>query len=152
MIQYAPGYAPEDSIPHWQEHYEDTNAFKKGADMAKFIDLTGKKFGRLTVIGRAKNMSGRTAWRCVCECLDEECLNEITVIGSNLQSGNTTSCGCVHREQAAKNIQSKAKAQDQELIEKCVETYKKVQEKNSNIIKIEAYIAAKRAMAQRGTR
>lgn len=115
--------------------------------MAKLIDLTGKKFGRLTVMGRADNKSGRAAWHCLCECL-----NELVVIGSNLQMGNTTSCGCVHREQAAKNIQSKAKAQDQELIEKCVETYKKVQEKNSNIIKIEAYIAAKRAMAQRGTR
>ena len=32
--------------------------------MPKFEDLTGQKFGRLTVIKRAPNKNGRTAWYC----------------------------------------------------------------------------------------
>lgn len=64
--------------------------------MGKLIDLTGQKYGRLTVIERA----GRTAhgehakWVCLCECG-----NVTTVIGKNLRNGNTTSCGCAHKEQ-----------------------------------------------------
>ena len=36
--------------------------------MPKFIDLTGQKFGRLTVIDRAPNKNSRTAWNCLCDC------------------------------------------------------------------------------------
>lgn len=63
----------------------------------KVIDLTGKKFGRLTVIGRSPEnaANGRSRWYCVCECG-----NESTVIGQNLRTGNTTSCGCLARRNA----------------------------------------------------
>ena len=37
--------------------------------MGKFQDLTGQKFGRLTVIKRAENTSNNQAqWICKCEC------------------------------------------------------------------------------------
>lgn len=36
--------------------------------MGKFIDLTGMKFGRLTVIERAGSKNGCAAWKCRCEC------------------------------------------------------------------------------------
>jgi hypothetical protein len=58
------------------------------------IDLSGRIFGRLTVIeykGRSK--SKKTLWLCHCECGKEK-----TVVGSNLVSGNTTSCGCIRTE------------------------------------------------------
>ena len=62
--------------------------------MGKRIDLTGQKFGRLTVIEEdGKNKNGSIKWRCKCECG-----NEITVIGTNLRNGNTTSCGCLQKE------------------------------------------------------
>lgn len=38
--------------------------------MSKLIDLTAKRFGRLTVLGRAPNKTGRreAMWFCVCDC------------------------------------------------------------------------------------
>ena len=65
--------------------------------MSKMIDLTGQTFGRLTVRERAENTKdGKASWKCICECG-----NEITVIGKDLRSGNTKSCGCYSREVAS---------------------------------------------------
>lgn len=64
-------------------------------------DLTGRQFGRLTVIDRfvgetgAKNRSVR--WNCKCECG-----NEVVVQGDALRKGNTKSCGCYQRERSSK--------------------------------------------------
>ena len=63
--------------------------------MAKFIDLTNQKFGKLTVICRAPNKNGRTMWLCKCDCG-----NEVEVRSDQLRSGITKSCGCLHIEQA----------------------------------------------------
>lgn len=60
----------------------------------RLVDLTGKKFGRLTVVSRAENSkSGKSRWLCVCECG-----NECIVHGDSLKNGNTKSCGCIRRE------------------------------------------------------
>lgn len=62
--------------------------------MGKIIDLTGKTFGRLTVIryaGKAKNQ--KALWECECSCG-----NRIIAQGVNLRNGNTSSCGCLHKE------------------------------------------------------
>lgn len=67
--------------------------------MPKFEDLTGQKFGRLTVIERAPNKNGRTAWVCKCNCG-----NEKIVISKSLKDGNTKSCGCYHKEVVAKQF------------------------------------------------
>ena len=59
--------------------------------MGNFIDLTGQKFGRLTVIRKAENPSeAHIKWLCECECG-----NFITTRGSNLRRGITRSCGCL---------------------------------------------------------
>jgi len=62
--------------------------------MGKFVDLTGQKFGRLTVLERVKNDNyGHVRWLCQCEC------NKRTLVkGYNLKSGHTKSCGCLMRE------------------------------------------------------
>jgi len=66
--------------------------------MGKFIDLTGKVFGRLTVIRRSENSTiGKVKW--LCKCL---CGNEKSVTSNHLQSGHTKSCGCFHTEQIKK--------------------------------------------------
>lgn len=57
--------------------------------MSKLIDLTGQKFGLLTVIDKAGSSSNATYWRCLCECG-----NTVKVSGGNLKTGHTTSCGC----------------------------------------------------------
>lgn len=66
--------------------------------MGKLIDLTGRKFGRLTVLERAENTNdGYPKWKCVCDCG-----NEVVVKGSNLRQGRSTSCGCYQKEYTIK--------------------------------------------------
>lgn len=58
------------------------------------MDLTGKIFGRLTVIDRASDIrKGVPRWNCLCECG-----NKCVVTAGNLRSGHTKSCGCYDRE------------------------------------------------------
>lgn len=62
--------------------------------MAAFKDLSGLKFGRLTVVCREKdNVNGRATWLCKCDCG-----KETTVTSSKLISGHTQSCGCLSRD------------------------------------------------------
>lgn len=70
--------------------------------MAKFKDLQGQKFGRLTVLERVANSQRtenhrpRTQWLCVCDC------GKQTVVRSeNLVAGTTLSCGCLQKEAAS---------------------------------------------------
>ncbi len=65
-----------------------------GFHMPKLISLIGQKFGQLEVKAKAENSRGRTSWRCLCDCG-----NFIDVIGNSLRTGNTQSCGCLHKEQ-----------------------------------------------------
>lgn len=59
--------------------------------MPKLIDLTGQKFGRLTVLERTGNSTdGKARW--ICEC---ECGNVLVVQGNHLREGVTRSCGCL---------------------------------------------------------
>ncbi len=58
-------------------------------------DLTGMKFGRLSVI--SMDWSQRPA-KAFCEC---ECGNHITVIAAQLSYGKTQSCGCLQAERAS---------------------------------------------------
>ena len=61
-------------------------------------DLTGLKFGRLTVLEQAGREScGGVLWKCLCECG-----SEAVVSSGNLQRGNTSSCGCLQRELISK--------------------------------------------------
>ena len=59
----------------------------------KLKDLTGNRFGRLTVIGRKEPHGKIVEWDCKCDCG-----NEVVVRGNNLTSGNTKSCGCLATE------------------------------------------------------
>ena len=66
--------------------------------MAKAVDLTGQRFGRLLVLERTENMGRQTAWLCKCDCG-----NQKAVPYWNLVSGQTISCGCYAKEVSAKN-------------------------------------------------
>lgn len=75
----------------------------------KVEDLTGKKFGKLTVIHRdierdeneiRKGIKRRNAhWLCKCDCGNSK-LSSVT--GYELKSGRTRSCGCLQSEITAK--------------------------------------------------
>lgn len=65
-----------------------------GAKMGKLIDLTGQRFGRLLVIGRAENeLGGQPRWICQCDCGAKK-----TIRGSHLRQGLVKSCGCLNKE------------------------------------------------------
>ena len=58
-------------------------------------DLTGRVFGRLTVVGPLDEKDGKdnAMWKCKCECG-----TEIAVSQSSLLQGYYKSCGCVRQE------------------------------------------------------
>lgn len=65
--------------------------------MGKFIDLTGQKFGRLTVIKRVENKGKNTYWLCKCDCG-----NIKSVRVDSLKNGSIKSCGCYQKEMIKK--------------------------------------------------
>lgn len=62
------------------------------------LELTGQCFGKLVVLERAGvDKRNRSIFLCQCDCGEQtKCL------GSDLRSGNTRSCGCLHLEQMAR--------------------------------------------------
>lgn len=70
--------------------------------MPEFQDLTGKKFGRLTVISRMKDINPtqtKQATHWLCEC---DCGQQTVVQAKNLKTKNSQSCGCLGIELVAK--------------------------------------------------
>lgn len=66
--------------------------------MPKLNDLTGQTFGLLKVVERAEdyvqpNGRHRPGWKCQCECG-----KTAMVLGENLTSGRSRSCGCYQKE------------------------------------------------------
>lgn len=61
----------------------------------KIVDLTGQKFGELTVLKFSHmgevGRKGKKASYFLCKC---DCGNEVLRSGNNLSKGNTVSCGC----------------------------------------------------------
>ena len=56
-------------------------------------DLSGKRYGRLTVIKRLPNSS---IWECRCDCG-----NTINTTTNHLKSGHTQSCGCLQKDRTS---------------------------------------------------
>ena len=75
--------------------------------MAKIIDLTGKRFGKLKVIKQSKirGNRGQIKWDCVCDCGSKH-----IVTGESLRGGKSKSCGCYKQNYKPKNM-----IQDREL-------------------------------------
>lgn len=72
------------------------------------IDLTGMRFGRLVPIERVGGLR-RTKYVCQCDCGAQR-----TVVGADLRSGNTSSCGCLRREVVSERRKSHGKSQSTE--------------------------------------
>lgn len=58
-------------------------------------DLTGRKFGKLTVVKYLGRRHNSSFWHCICDCG-----NEVDCYYSNLVFGHSTSCGCMRSEYA----------------------------------------------------
>jgi len=67
------------------------------------LNLIGYQFGKLKVIEEAtkyKSKSNeRTRWICKCKCG-----NTKEIVSTSLTSGNTKSCGCVHKEKSKERL------------------------------------------------
>lgn len=61
--------------------------------MGQLIDLTGQKFGKLTVIKRSDVKAREAMWLCKCDCG-----TEIVTRGSSLRANLSNSCGCFRDE------------------------------------------------------
>ena len=60
--------------------------------MSRIIDMVGRKIGKLTVLCRAPQLNYKNTkarWKCKCDCGVI-----VNVLGDNLRSFYTTSCGC----------------------------------------------------------
>lgn len=64
---------------------------------SRAIELTGRKFGRWTVIKRAPSRTRSARWSCACECGTVR-----AVLGCELTRGKSSSCGCFNRELTSK--------------------------------------------------
>lgn len=67
--------------------------------MSNLIDLTGQRFGNLTVLSKDESYikpSGQkvTMWKCICSCG-----KIISVRSEYLRNCSTTSCGCIEQQQ-----------------------------------------------------
>lgn len=64
------------------------------------VDLTGKRFSRLVVLGFAGKRRQQSYWNCACDCGGTQ-----TAAAVSLNSGNVRSCGCINTEiTIARNI------------------------------------------------
>lgn len=62
--------------------------------MGSFIDETGRRYGMLAVIGKAKRNGPLAYWTCRCDCGIVRDVN-----GHSLRSGRSRSCGCARPKQ-----------------------------------------------------
>jgi hypothetical protein len=63
--------------------------------MSRYIDLTGKVFGKLTVLSlndKIEEAKNKYEYHWICKC---ECGNLKSIPGKNLRNGWTKSCGCL---------------------------------------------------------
>lgn len=68
-------------------------------DKRKIKDLTGRKFGLLTVVGLKDTDTRKTYWICQCDCG-----NIKDVRSDSLLSGAIKSCGCLKKKQDRINL------------------------------------------------
>jgi hypothetical protein len=68
-----------------------------------FKDITGERFGRL--VAQYPFRDGKAIrWNCLCDCG-----NQNNVLTSDLRTGQSTSCGCLKKEQTIEQNISRAK-------------------------------------------
>lgn len=78
--------------------------------MGNMIDLSGQRFGRLTVLCLGQKLpNGLSTWVCKCDCGKVK-----EVRGALLRKGTTRSCGCLGRESVAESNRRRRVCRDGE--------------------------------------
>ena len=84
--------------------------------MPKFIDITGKTFGKWFVIEKMnyKDNRGQILWLCECSCENK---TRRVVKGGALTSGKSTNCGCERIKKLIENSKLRKKYNKYEIID-----------------------------------
>ena len=84
--------------------------------MGAFIDLTGRKIGRLTIVKRAPNKGKKTMWEYKCDCGNTGVSN-----AGDISVGRVSSCGCYNREVVTKHGGSSSRIYQtyHDMIQRC---------------------------------
>ena len=116
---HSGGYPPVRPTQKWESAGE---VFFLEKTMSRLIDLTGQRFGRLTVL-RRDNDTSPVYWRCQCDCG-----NVVVAQGGHLKTGNVSSCKCLARENTSRRSLKHGKHNTpeykcwQQLKERCLNT------------------------------
>lgn len=98
--------------------------------MGVFQDITGIRFGRLTVVKRVPNLpnSSQTRWECLCDC------GKVSYVSkANLMNGNSKSCGCYFKEIWVANQKKPTHGQSRTLLyKKWVSMKRRCYDKNND--------------------
>lgn len=98
------------------------------------IDLIGQKFGHLTVISRnGSDQRGEALWECECDCSNH---THLIVLGSNLRTGHTQSCGCERRSKGELAVEKILKENNIQFIQE----YKAFQFANKKWASFDFYV------------
>ncbi len=111
----------------------------------KIIDITGKKFNRLTVIAFDIEKSSRIIdnrghnkqiffYKCLCDCG-----NEVSILKCHIKSGRTKSCGCFSRDRTIKMNKNKRLPLAMQPLNSFYSKYKSRCRKNSLEFKLSKY-------------
>jgi hypothetical protein len=77
-------------VMYWMEKFGIPRNKRGSAGGRNLKDITGERFGKLTVIKKTKNATTTSAkWLCQCDCG-----KTVEVVSGSLRRGLTTSCGC----------------------------------------------------------
>lgn len=70
------------------------------------LDIGGRIFGRLVVLGISKSRcaGNRIMWTCRCQCGTVKAIRS-----SSLINGHTQSCGCLHQESVVRNGKARSR-------------------------------------------
>lgn len=80
---------------------------RERAHQANFIDMTGRKFGKLVVLNKWEHKKGKTKWLCQCECGNIKWVNYIDLV-----YGSVLSCGCMTQSAGEYIIENYLKQSD----------------------------------------
>lgn len=95
----------EKTVEDWHlksGHTKSCGCYRVDKPKQRRLDLTGERYGRLLVLGPARE-DGQEGmyWECLCDC-GKRCVGH----KERLRSGLTRSCGCLQREQRKKNMET----------------------------------------------
>lgn len=80
-------------------HTNSCGCYKKDrVRQATLKDLTGKRFGKLLILGYSHSDNEKTIWRAICDCGNEKLIRSDSLTKSRK---STQSCGCLQRESAS---------------------------------------------------